>query len=116
MGLNSNSNGYSNNRNANQNKNWNNKNDSNNNQNFPPKIYLGNGREKKRQNGDSFITASICIDDIEKLNEEHISRAENGKRYVKICINPYRDGANQYGNTHSISVDTYKPERIENPL
>ena len=94
----------------NQNKNWNNKNGDN--QNFTPKIYLGNGKEKKRQNGDSFITASICIDDIEKLSEEHISKAENGKRYVKICINPYREGANQYGNTHSISVDTYKGERV----
>lgn len=114
MGLNSNSDGYSNNRNSN-NKNWNNKNDNGGNQkNFPPKIYLGNGREKKRQNGDSFITASICIDDIQNLKDEHISVAENGKRYVKICINPYREGANQYGNTHSISVDTYKPERIEN--
>jgi hypothetical protein len=27
---------------------------------------------------------------------------------LKIIISPYKNGANEYGNTHSVAVDTYK--------
>lgn len=75
------------------------------------KIYLGNGKQKQRKQGDSFITATICVDDFESdTTQAHVFTGKNGKRYLKIVINPFRDGANQYGNTHSISVDTFRPE------
>jgi hypothetical protein len=87
------------------------KNNNGQNNNAESKIYLGNGFEKERSNGDKFISASLCFDDImNKIPDEHLKMAKNGKRYFKICINPYRDGANEYGNTHSIQLDTYKPE------
>jgi hypothetical protein len=75
-----------------------------------PKIYLGNGQEKSRRSGDKFIIASLCVDDIVNSPDEYKKEARNGKRYVKVLINPYRGGANEYGNTHSISLDTYKNE------
>ncbi len=75
----------------------------------PAKIYLGNLQEKVRKSNDRFLVGMICLDDIETLPEEHKIKFKSGKRFVKIIINPYRDGANQYGNTHSIAVDTFKP-------
>lgn len=80
-----------------------------NNETRQPKIYLGNGREKTRKSGDKFLTASICLDDVENVPDEHIEKGNNGKRYLRIVINPYKDGPNQYGNTHSVAVDTFKP-------
>lgn len=74
------------------------------------KIYLGNGTERKRNGGDKFITGSLCIDDIEKIPEQFIQKGRNGKRYFKYILSPYRQGANEYGNTHSFAVDTYKPD------
>ena len=75
------------------------------------KIYLGNAKQKQRKQGDYFITGTICIDDLEaSTTQNHIFTGKNGKRYLKIVINPFRDGANQYGNTHSISVDTFRPD------
>ena len=75
------------------------------------KIYLGNAREKERRSGDKFLVGSICVDDIEGLSTEHVQTAKNGKRYVRILINPYMAGMNEYGNTHSIRVDTWQPDQ-----
>lgn len=75
------------------------------------KIYLGNCREKSRRNGDKFLTGLIALDDIDaEALSDYIFVGNNGKRYLRIVINPYQEGANQYGNTHSISVDTFKPD------
>jgi hypothetical protein len=76
---------------------------------FPAKIYLGNLQEKSRISGDKFLTGSVCLDDIENVPNEHIQKGKNSKRYLKIIISPYKNGANEYGNTHSVAVDTYKP-------
>jgi hypothetical protein len=74
------------------------------------KIYLGNGQERARQGGDKFITGSLCLDEIEKIPTEYIQTGKNGKRYFKFILSPYRQGANEYGHTHSFAVDTYKPD------
>jgi hypothetical protein len=80
----------------------------------PVNHYLGNLTEKTRKSGDKFLVGSICLDDIEAIPAEHINTGKNksgkAKRYVKIIVNPYRDGKNQYGNTHSVKVDTYRPQ------
>lgn len=89
-------------------------NNNQNNQNQEPNIYIGNGKQKERQSGDKYIVASICLDDINAIPEQYISVAKNGKRYTSILINPYKGGANEYGNTHSLKVNTFKKE--ENPF
>ena len=96
--------------NENNNQNQNN-NQNNNNQSQSEKIYLGNAKQIPRKSGDSFLGGTICIDDI-LLDEckPYTFESKAGKRFLKIVINPYRDGANQYGNTHSISVDTFRPD------
>lgn len=77
----------------------------------PPKIFLGNGQEKiRRMDSKTFYTGTMCYDDILKIPGEHLKLAKNGKRYFKWILNPYIDGPNEYGNTHSLAVDTFKPD------
>ena len=91
----------------------NNNNPANNNANnaTPPKIYLGNAKQIQRRNGDPFLSAVICLDDLESsAAQEFVFTTAKGKRYLKLVVNPFKDGTNQYGNTHSISVDTFRPD------
>lgn len=74
------------------------------------KVYIGNGQEKPRQSGDRYIVGSLCVDDIVKIAEKHGKVASNGKKYIKVYINPYRGGANEHGNTHSFSWNLGKKE------
>lgn len=102
-------NNYQNNQNGYQNK------DSHQNRNqggqSEQRIYVGNAKEIKRKDGSSFISATICMDDVDtKEAQSHVFTGKNGKRYLKVVVNPFRDGANQFGNTHSIAVDTFKPD------
>jgi hypothetical protein len=81
------------------------------NEKAPPKIFLGNGQEKiRRKDGKIFNVGTMCYDDILKIPAEHLRMAKNGKRYFKWILNPYIDGPNEYGNTHSLAVDTFKPD------
>jgi hypothetical protein len=76
---------------------------------FKP-IYLANFQENSHESGDKFLTGTICLDDIEGA-KEYIHKAKNGKRYLRVIINPFKDGVNEYDNTHSMSVDKYKGKR-----
>lgn len=54
-----------------------------------------------------FITGSLCLSDIPK---DKIRQADNGKKYLNICIASRRE-PDAYGNTHSIYVMQTKEER-----
>jgi len=70
------------------------------------KIFVGNGK----QVFDDLISVSLCLTDIPK---EHIFEY-NGKKYTKLNVGTKKGGADQYGKTHHVSIDTYKPqERAE---
>lgn len=48
-----------------------------------------------------------------KIPKELIQTANDGSRFCYIDIVPNRNGADQYGNTHSVSIyDKQKRERI----
>ena len=70
-------------------------------------IYCGSGKEYVFENGGSINSLSICLDDIPK---EFIKEAKNGKRYINLKLGSKRGGKDQYGNTHWIKVDTWKPK------
>lgn len=73
-----------------------------------PKIYVGNGKSKF--NGD-LISVSINLD---KIPDEHINEF-NGKRFVRlnVALN-YEGKVDEYGNTHSVTIDTWKPSTAKN--
>jgi len=64
------------------------------------KIWCGKG--KQNQYG---IRIRICLDDIP---QEHTSEFKS-KRYATLNVGTLRE-IDQKGNTHSVSVDTWKPQ------
>jgi len=67
------------------------------------KIYVGSGTSKFDGN---LISCSVCLTD---LPQEHMFEY-NGKKYIKLNVSAKKDGADEYGKTHYIEVDTWKPE------
>ena len=67
------------------------------------KIFCGRGKRFGQYNA---ISLSICLDD---LPSEYITTGKNGKRYIKLNVNEKRE-ADEWGNTHSVEVDTWKPD------
>lgn len=72
------------------------------------KIYIGSGIEKFDGN---LIEGSVCLSDIPK---EHISEYK-GKKYLRIKVQKKKE-QDQYGKTHSIMVDTFKPNKDKENL
>jgi hypothetical protein len=67
-------------------------------------IYLGNGTEKFQ--GD-LISFSL---NLSKLREakEHFFEIE-GTQYIKLKVQKKKESPDQYGKTHYVQVDTFKP-------
>jgi hypothetical protein len=74
------------------------------------KIYIGSGKERKFDNGGSVINCSICLDDLKKYHEQFGSTSEKGRHFLNIKI-VQKKQIDQYGKSHSVEVDTYKPEK-----
>ena len=70
------------------------------------KIYVGSGVEKF---DGGLVEATICLTDITKNAGEHIFEYE-GKKYIKVKVQKKKSGADQYGKTHFVEVNTWKPE------
>ena len=74
------------------------------------KIYVGNGKKNPKYD---LINFSICIDD---LPEEHINGGKNGKKYIKLTMSQnYKGEVDKFGNTHNVTVNTWKPETKQAP-
>tara|TARA_R110002012_G_scaffold308079_1_gene514056 strand:- start:2610 stop:2870 length:261 start_codon:yes stop_codon:yes gene_type:complete len=67
------------------------------------KIYVGNGVSKF--DGD-MVSCSLCLTD---LPQEHMFEYKD-KKYIKLNVCSKKDGADEYGKTHYVTVDTFKPE------
>ena len=66
------------------------------------KIYVGSGSEKFEGN---LISCSVCLSD---LPSEHVFEY-SGKKYIKLNVQKKKQ-ADEYGKTHYVAVDTWKPE------
>jgi hypothetical protein len=71
------------------------------------KIYCGSVKTRRTQYGDE-LKVALDITDFEKLFKEYGYIAKSGKRIINLNINERRE-VGQYGETHSITVDTWKP-------
>ena len=67
------------------------------------KIYVGSGKEKF--DGDQ-VAVSVCLSDLPK---DWIFEYNN-KKYVKLIVQKKRE-TDQYGKTHYVAIDTFKPEQ-----
>ena len=68
-------------------------------------IFCGNGKEVTFNDGGSIINMTLHLDKI----GEHVYTYE-GKKYVNLTIGANKDGANEYGKTHYVKINTFKPE------
>lgn len=77
---------------------------------MPEKIYCGNAKEYHSPDGWHVLNACIDLDQLERQFDEHGFITErNGKRMIRVKIYENRE-PDKYGNTHSILVDTWKPD------
>ena len=75
------------------------------------KIFVGSAKKKEFQKGGSILNASICLDDLINHSEEFQTISTgNGKKYIKLKITSRKEPDN-FGNTHSVEIDTWKPEQ-----
>ena len=73
------------------------------------KIYVGSGKEKF--DGDQ-VAVSVCLSDLPK---DWIFEYNN-KNYVKLIVQKKIE-VDQYGKTHYVAIDTFKPEqKAETPI
>ena len=78
------------------------------------KIWCGQGKKREFSNGGSITTISIDLDTIEQYFEQYGKRGKNnGKRYITLKVASKRE-EDQYGNTHSVEIDTWKPDNSHN--
>jgi hypothetical protein len=68
------------------------------------KIYVGNGVSKF--DGD-MVSCSLCLTD---LPQEHMFEYK-GKKYIKLNVCSKKAGEDEYGKTHYVTVDTFKPDQ-----
>lgn len=75
------------------------------------KIFCGQGKEKKFDNGGSIISISVCVSDLPK---DKIKESKNGKKYInlKVCQKKQVD---DYGNSHYVEVDMWEPTQQNGP-
>jgi len=69
------------------------------------KIYVGNGTEKF---DGGIVQFSLNLTKLGKDAGEHMFDY-NGEKYIKLKVVKKRE-ADEYGKTHYVEVDTFKPE------
>lgn len=84
------------------------------------KIYLGRGQYKF---GDTDFFYSINMtklkDEAAWLKENGYLKESKGSSYLNFKITPLREGKDNYGNTHKVEVDLWKPDaskKTEQPV
>ena len=78
------------------------------------KIYVGSGKEKKFDGGGSIITVTLDLDTILREYESHGFLSNQSARKIKIDISTRRS-VGEYGDTHSVSVNTWHPDSYNPP-
>ena len=73
------------------------------------KIYAGNGKAYRFDDGGSVINVMIDVDALAHNFKQYGFTTEQGKRKMRIKIHENRE-PDRYGNTHFVTVDTWKPE------
>ena len=74
------------------------------------KIYIGSGKEKTFDNGGSVINCMITLDGLNQIFKDHGFTTQQGVKKLKIIVGKRRE-PDQWGNTHSVSIDTFKPDQ-----
>ena len=72
-------------------------------------IYCGSGKDKEFADGGHLLTVTLNIDEILAQYDAYGFTTNAGKRTIKVKIGR-RKTVGQYGETHTVEIDTWKPE------
>ena len=75
------------------------------------KIYVGNGVEKF--DGD-MVTFALNLSKLKPAFQKYMYDFK-GSKFINLKVCKNREGENEYGKTHYIMVDTFKPETKNAP-
>lgn len=73
-------------------------------------IYVGSAKEKTFQDGGSILEVSLTLDGMAEYFKAYGFTASSGKKIIKLKIGRRRE-VGKYGETHTVEVDTWKPEQ-----
>lgn len=72
-------------------------------------IYCGSGKEHTFHDGGSIITVDLTLDGLKDLFQKYGYTDRSGKKHIKLKVQQRRQ-IGKYGETHSVSIDTFKPD------
>ena len=72
------------------------------------KIYVANGKTKTFENGSSVVKFALNLNDLGNAKEYFYEM--NGTKYINLEIGKKYVSPDKYGKTHSVYVDTFKPD------
>lgn len=72
-------------------------------------IYCGSGKDKEFADGGHLLTVTLNIDELLANYEQYGFTTNAGKRTIKVKVSRRRE-VGQYGETHTVELDTWKPE------
>lgn len=72
------------------------------------KIYVANGKSKTFSNGSSVVKFALNLNELGNAKEHYYEI--NGTKYINLEIGKKRVSPDRYGKTHSVTVDTFKPD------
>lgn len=71
------------------------------------KVYLKcSAKEKRFNDGGSLIALGVKVEDLIDFAKRH----GNDRGYLNLVISPRRE-VGQYGDTHSVKLDTFDPKK-----
>ena len=73
------------------------------------KIYCGSAKEKTFDGGGSVISVSLTMDGLSDHFKNYVFTTNGGKKIIKLKISKRRE-VGAYGETHTVEIDTWKPD------
>lgn len=79
------------------------------------KIYMGSGKEKTFDDGGSVISVHLSLEKIGEYFKDYGYTSASGEKRIKLNIGSRRE-IGTYGETHTVVLDTWKPDSAGNPF
>ncbi len=78
------------------------------------KIYIGNGKRRTFDNGGEIISITITLDGLKKYFDLYGFTTDAGKKKIRLDVAKRRE-PDKFGNTHTVTVNTWKPDPEQKP-
>lgn len=79
------------------------------------KIFCGSGKAFTFPDGGQKISIALDLSTIGAYFKAHGFTTEQGKKMIKLEVVAKKNGPDQYGKTHFVAIDTWKPQQQNQP-